>query len=103
MRTKSRSIRIEPKTRKNFLILKVLELFEPNRTEPNRIEPNRIEFRVRIKFESFTVSRIDKKYIYDSMGELYSLQVNGKKVTEIIGSYESYLEREHKETNPGSI
>jgi hypothetical protein len=37
------------------------------------------------------------------MGELYSLQVNGKKVTEIIGSYESYLEREHKETNPGSI
>ncbi len=31
---------IESKTRKNFLILKVLELFEPNRNEINRIESN---------------------------------------------------------------
>ena len=28
------------------------------------------------------------------MDELYSLQVYGTKATEIIGSYESYLERE---------
>jgi len=50
--------RIGSKTGKNFLMLKVLELselFEPNRIEINRIESNRIEFRVRIKFESFTV------------------------------------------------
>ncbi len=36
---------------------------EPNRNEPNRnetksIESNRIEFRVRIKFESFTVQSL---------------------------------------------
>ncbi len=73
------------------------------KSRSNQIESKWIEFRVRIKFESFTVSKIDKKNIYDFMGEVYSLQVNGKKVTEIIGSYESYLEREHKETNPGSI
>jgi len=47
-------------------VLELSELFEPNRIEINRIETksiesnrnqsNRIEFRVRIKFESFTVS-----------------------------------------------
>ena len=46
-------------------VLELSELFEPNRIEINRIETksiesnrnqsNRIEFRVRIKFESFTV------------------------------------------------
>jgi len=38
--------RIESKTRKNFLMLKVLELselFEPNRIETKSIESNRIE------------------------------------------------------------
>jgi len=63
MRTKSKSNRIETnrtesKTRKNFLLLKVLELreiFERNRIETKSIESNRNEFRVRIKFESFTV------------------------------------------------
>ncbi len=68
MRTKSKSNRNEPnriesKTRKNFLMLKVLEhseLFESNRIESKSIESNqnqsnRNEFRVRIKFESFTV------------------------------------------------
>ncbi len=66
MRTKSKSNRnesnrneinrIETKTRKNFLILKVLEVSEL--FESNRNEINRIEFRVRIKFESFTVKSL---------------------------------------------
>ncbi len=46
--------RTESKTRKNFLILKVLELREI--FERNRIETKSIEFRVRIKFEGFTVN-----------------------------------------------
>jgi len=41
-------------------VLELSELFEPNRIETksiesNRNQSNRIEFRVRIKFESFTV------------------------------------------------
>jgi hypothetical protein len=46
MRTKSKSNRTESKTRKNFPMLKVLELsefFEPNRIEINRIETKSIE------------------------------------------------------------
>ena len=36
-------------------VIELSEIFEPNRMESNRNQSNRIEFRVRIKFESFTV------------------------------------------------
>jgi hypothetical protein len=54
-------------------VFELSELFEPNRIESksiesnrieiNRIESNRIEFRVRIKFESFTVGSFEKDLI----------------------------------------
>ncbi len=53
-------------------VLELSELFEPNRIEINRNqsnqnEPNRIEFRVRIKFESFSVDSVLKLSICFNM------------------------------------
>jgi len=66
MRTKSKSNRIEI----NRIETKSIE---SNRIEINRIEPNRIEFRVRIKFESFTV--IIKPYASENKFKYYEAEM----------------------------
>jgi hypothetical protein len=77
MRTKSNRNeinRIETKTRKNFLMLKVLELselLEPNRIEINRIESKRNQSnRIESKSEYALNSRVSREYdlyIYNSL------------------------------------